>query len=309
MIAHYHFLRPWWLLAFLPWLLLMWQLWRKKTSSQAWSAVCDSHLLDHLLKHTHTKRHYQMALLAVSSALMIISLAGPCWSRLPVPTWQAKDARVVVLDMSSSMMAGDLSPNRLSRALFKLQDLFKHRDAGLFALVVFTGEPFVVSPLTDDGNTIATLLQTLTPDIMPVDGLRLDSALTQAATLIANAGFASGQILVLTANPPDSPALTVAKELAAKHIDTSVLPMIADKELGSLYKPLATAGHGLLLPFSDTNEDLTQWLAASGKHAHYVRSQHDEFPIWRDEGRWFLLPALLLLLPVFRRGWLQGITS
>lgn len=308
MTEYYHFLRPWWLLAFVPWFFIMWQLWQKKTGSQAWSAVCDSHLLAHLLKDTQATRRYPIVLLAISSLLMIISLAGPCWSRLPAPVWQTQEARVVLLDMSSSMMAGDVSPNRLSRALFKLQDLFKHRDAGQFALVVFTGEPFVVSPLTDDGNTISALLQTLTPDIMPVDGLHLDSALRQAATLITNAGFSSGQILVLTANRPDAEALRIAKELAFKKMNTSVMPVIADKTLMALYQPLATAGKGMLLPFSDTTDDINQWLSI-GKQTRYVRSPYHEFPVWRDEGRWFLFPALLALLPVFRRGWLQRIMS
>lgn len=50
MIADFHFLRPWWLLMILPLFGLIWILWQQKPKLHAWSEVCDSHLLNHLLQ-------------------------------------------------------------------------------------------------------------------------------------------------------------------------------------------------------------------------------------------------------------------
>ncbi|WED44711.1 VWA domain-containing protein [Legionella cardiaca] len=307
MMTEFHFLRPWWLLTLLPLLYLGWYLWRQKPQMEAWAAICDRHLLERLVvSKGKTNRHWAFWLLLASALCMIISLSGPTWSRLPVPVYKQIQPRVLVLDMSDAMLAHDLSPNRLSRAKFKLHDLFKRRDIGQVGLIVYSGEPFVVSPLTDDGQTIDALLASLSPDIMPVEGHQLNTALEEAGQLIKQAGFHRGQILVLTAETPSTAAIAVAKELANERIITSILPIKADKNLNPLFQEFAAAGQGALLPFTDDSGDLDKWLAINSGNQFHL-DQQDDIPLWRDEGRWFLLPALLFLLPVFRRGWLQRV--
>lgn len=310
MFGDFHFLRPWYLLLVIPLLGLAWKLWRQNPRLQAWRAICDPHLLAHLTQRTGgSKRRAALLCLFLSGLLMCISIAGPAWLRLPVPSYRAIQPRILVLDMSDNMLEQDLSPDRLTRAKFKLHDLLSRPDGGQFGLVVFTGEPFVVSPLTDDGNTIDSLLETLRPEIMPVGGQQLDTALQKAGELITQAGFSTGQILVLTASPPDSAAIAMAAQWHRKGINTSVMPVIAEKTLSSMFKPLATAGHGMLLSFADSRDDLETWLATTSDTRQLSRSELNDIPLWRDEGRWFLLPALMFLLPVFRRGWLQRIDS
>jgi Ca-activated chloride channel homolog len=310
MINSFHFLRPWWFLGLIPLVLLIVRLWRQNSQLHAWSVICDSHLLAQLIQNRGTtKRRGALVLFFISSLLMIISLAGPAWSRLPVPAYHQIQPRVLILDMSDSMLVRDLTPDRLSRAKFKLYDLLSQKEAGQFGLVVYTGEPFVVSPLTEDSNTITSLLQALTPDIMPVSGHQLDKALEQAAQLIKQAGYTRGQLLVLTGTPPDSAALNTAEKFADKGIFTSVMPIVAEQTLTSLFQPLAKAGKGELLLVSNTPENLIKWLKVSNDNQQFVRSQQNDIPLWRDEGRWFLLPALILLLPVFWRGWLQRVDS
>jgi len=309
-ITEFHFIRPFWLLALLPLLLVAWRLLRQIPLLDAWSEVCDPHLLPYLMQmNGRSKRTLSVLLLLSSAACMVMGLAGPTWSRLPVPTYQTIQPRVVVLDLSDSMLMNDLLPNRISRAKFKLHDLFQYQHAGQFGLVVYTGEPFVVSPLTDDAQTIDALLTSLTPDIMPVKGNRLDYALEQAKKLITQAGFVQGDVLVLTAEVPSVKAVTIAKTLAKEGIYTSVMPILGNQSSGLLFQPLANSGHGKLISFSDTSSDLKQWLAATKLHQTFGTHSQDDIPMWRDEGRWFLIPSLLFMLPVFRRGWLQRMNS
>ncbi|MGQ3891597.1 vWA domain-containing protein [Legionella sp. CNM-4043-24] len=310
MMADFHFLRPFWLLALLPLSYLFWRVWQQRSFSQAWSAVCDPHLLKHLLRgHGESRRHLAVLCLFLSGLFAIIALSGPAWVRLPVPTWNVQQPTVVLLDLSDSMLVNDVSPNRLTRARFVLHDLFTGAHAGQFGLVVYTGQPFVVSPLTEDGKTIDALLQALSPDIMPVGGQDLSSALEQGADLIHQAGFQQGKLLVLSATPPDSRANNVAKKLAAKSIDTSVMPIMADQAAAPMFQPLAKAGHGTLLTYPDTNNELARWMQSNSHRQEFTRSEQNDVAVWRDDGRWFLIPALVFLLPVFRRGWLLRVAS
>ncbi|ETO92188.1 vWA domain-containing protein [Legionella oakridgensis] len=309
-MIEFHFIRPFWLFSFVPLALFAWFLLQYKPAMQAWGEVCDNHLLPYLIKsHGRSKRMTSLMLLMMSAALMIIALAGPTWSRLPVPTYKSIQPRVLILDMSEQMLEKDLSPDRFTRAKFKLHDLFKHKEAGQFGLVVYTGEPFVVSPLTDDAETIDALLSSLAPDIMPVEGNRLDTALEQAGKLITQAGFNNGDVLILTAMPPSSAAINEARRLANQGIHTSVMPIVKSSFPESLFQPLAVAGQGELIAFSDTSTDMEKWLRTTGKSHQFSADLQHDIPVWRDQGRWFLVPALLLLLPVFQRGWLQRITA
>ena len=288
----------------------MWRVLRRTSAKNAWSDVCDSHLLPYLIKNNKHHNHTQPLLLLIACAqLMILSLTGPTWSRLPVPTFQQSQPRIIVLDMSEGMLVNNPSPSRLTRAKFKLHDLFQHKNAGQFGLVAYTAEPFVVSPLTDDGKTIDALLPVLTPDIMPLKGNRLSLALEQARQLITQAGFQSGDILVLTAHEPSETAIDTAQTLARDGMHTSIMPILRDRTLHASFKRLAAAGQGYLIPFSDTDSDLNQWLKTSHMRQRAIINSQQNIPIWQDQGRWLLIPALLLLLPVFRRGWLQRINS
>lgn len=311
MFSEFHFIRPYWLLALLPLLPFAWQILKKHLNTNAWTEVCDPHLLPLLMQQKPRLKRQAPTLMVLMSALfMIISLSGPSWSRFPVPTYQPVQPRVLLLDLSEAMLEDDLKPNRLNRAKFKLHDLLAQRHAGQFGLVVYTGEPFVVSPLTDDSQTIDALLSMLTPDIMPIGGDRLDAALKEAAKLITQAGFNDGNILVMTSRAPTTEAVDSASLLRSDGINVSIMPILGrDKPLNPLFERLASAGGGELISLTDTSDDLNQWLKATRSHRHYSADLNHKIPVWRDQGRLFIWPALLLFLPVFRHGWLQRISS
>jgi len=307
-MAEFHFLRPSWFWAILPMIVVFSALLKQKTAVKVWAQICDAHLLQPLLLQRGRKnKGFTVTLLFLSMLCMLIALAGPTWSKITVPIYQHLKPRLLLLDLSSSMLDNDLSPNRLTRAKFKIHDLLTQADAGQFGLMVYSDEPFIVSPMTDDAQTIDVLLSTLSPDILPVDGNRLEQALLEAKSMFTEAGAAFGEILVLTAHAPSAAAVDAAQQLGKDGYHVSVLPLTQGKAAVASFAPLARAGRGAVIPFTDTAEDIKHWLAIEHKHAVYELKQHDDVSLWHDEGRWFLLPGLLLLLPVFRRGWLERI--
>lgn len=310
MEANFTFLRPYWWLLLIPFSVFAWRLLQqKKLRHNAWAKVCSPELLPYVCQTKPQGQYYFVILCLLGSALcMIFSLAGPSWSFDRVPTFQTLQPRVIVLDLSNTMLEKDLLPNRLSRAKFKLHDLFKKHQPGQFGLVVYTGEPFVVSPLTEDSQTIDALLPMLSPDIMPVGGNKLDSALTEAQLLIEKAGFLDGHVLVLTAKSPTNVEIDAARRLHAKGIHVSILPILPESQShNALFERFAAAGGGELLTYRSAPVDIETWLKKTQMHSKFQENNQNEVLIPRDQGRYFILGSLLLLLPVFRRNGLQRV--
>lgn len=305
MMHAFHFLRPWWLLGLIVIAAIGYLLARRESLLRGWSEICDELLLKHLQQRKgQSKRMTSLTLVLASFGFMILSLSGPTWHQYPVPSYKPVLPQVVLLDMSQKMQEQDLTPDRLTRAKFKLHDILMRKDVGQFGLIVFSGEPFVVSPLTDDGETIDALLSALTPDVMPVQGYNLATALKEAQKLIVQAGYQEGEILVMSADVPDRKAMDEARTLASMGVYSSIMPVRADADLNPLFQQFAQAGEGALLKYTPDSTDLNRWLERNSHKTRHLGHQ-DDIPLWRDEGRWFLLPALFCLLPVFRRGWVQ----
>ena len=198
-MAEFHFLRPGWLLAFIPLTLFLCWLARRARAGGAWEGVCDKALLPHILVAGRGRAgRMPLFLLGLGAALGIIALAGPAWERLPRPVFERQAALVIALDLSYSMYARDIQPSRLERARFKIADLLALRREGQTALLVYAGGPFTVAPLTSDGNTIKAQLAALSPEIMPVPGSEAGPAIDAAMALMAQGGHGAGHILLVT---------------------------------------------------------------------------------------------------------------
>lgn len=75
-----------------------------------------------------------------------------------------------MMDMSMSLYATDIKPNRLTQARYKALDLLSLWKEGLTGMVAYAGDAYTISPLTSDINTIKSQVPNLSPDIMPYQG-------------------------------------------------------------------------------------------------------------------------------------------
>lgn len=322
-LALVHFIRPYWLLL-LPLAVIMPWLWKRtRRPSGDWTAVCDPHLLRWLSvsQASGTTRVGGRWLAGAAVLISVLALAGPSWQKLPDSSFSARDARVIVLDVSRSMLAQDLRPNRLTRARFRLADLLEMTAEGQVGLVAFAGDAYVVSPLTSDMNTIANLLPALQSDIVPVAGSRVDRALVMAAVLLGRAGLSRGEILLVT-DAADAADAARAKDLRNDGIITSVLGVgtvegapipsgagfvsdrsgnvvIARLNRASL-QAVAEAGGGRYLELGAGARGTSLWLDSAG--SEFARREGALGERWQDAGPWLVLLLLPLALFGFRRG-------
>lgn len=198
-IQNFQFIRPQWLWLFVP-ILVGYTLKLKYAKDQnIWQQIIPKHLYQQMIvsKAMHkSNRFMHVAMLGLLIA--IVAIAGPSWEKLPQAVYQSQIGKVILMDMSMSLRATDLSPNRLTRARFKAIDLVNEVKEGETGLVAYSGDAFVVSPLTDDINNLKTLIPVLSPEIMPTQGSNALIGLQQAASLLENAGYNRGQIYWIT---------------------------------------------------------------------------------------------------------------
>ncbi len=323
----FHFLNPDWLWALLPLPLLLWGLGRRDGDLAAWRGVIQPHLLPHLVSGAGGRSALSLVLLALGWVLAVLALADPTWERQPTPLLKSRDARVVVLDLSQSMTTPDLPPSRLARARFKVADILARNRDGQSALVAFAGDAFVVSPLTEDGATIAALLAALEPGIMPVQGSRADLGLKKAGELLVQAGLKEGEVLLI-ADEADGRAETAARALREGGFRVSVLGVgtaegapLPDGRGGFIsgadgkpvvvtlgeepLRALAEAGGGRYARIGAGDEDLERLLPPAGSRLSREAETTDlEGERWQEQGPLLALPLLPLAALAFRRGWL-----
>ena len=198
-LNQFHFLRPKLFIALVPLMLLV-LLIRKTTAKQSgWQSVIPSHLYQYMvIGKNEMGAKPPMWMLALVWIISVIALAGPTWERLPQPVYQLKMGHVIVIDMSLSMRATDMTPDRLTRAKYKAIDLVNAIGEGEMGLVAYAGDAFVISPLTEDAGNITTLIPSLSPEIMPVPGSDPLLGIESASELLTNAGYNSGMIYWIT---------------------------------------------------------------------------------------------------------------
>ena len=323
-----HFIRPEWLLALLPLAIILWALWRQHQSNSAWNRYIAPHLAKILVTEGTQKSRRPLHILAFTWVIATLALAGPALNKQSLPVFAAEQGRVLVMDMSVSMFATDLAPNRLTQTKFRATDLLRGLKEGETGLIAFAGDAFTISPLTRDTGTLLNLLPTLSPDIMPVLGSNLAAALTQAKNLLAQGGHLRGDIIVMTdgitprqfdeansalagsqyrlaimgfGSPQGAPIRLPDGQLQR---DSSNEVVVAKTDFGLLQK-LADNHNGIMIPNRADGQDLAQlqhWLSDSGD----AKATDLDGETWQDLGPYL---ALLLLIPTllsFRQGMLAN---
>lgn len=324
-MSEFHFLRPLWFLALIPALWLIIALWRKQTSGTAWNTVFDQQLLANLwLESPQKSTRLPLVMLAIGWLLAVFILAGPVWERQPEQVWQSQMSRVVILDLSPSMNANDIAPTRLERARFKIMDILTRSTEGRTGLVVFAGDAHVVTPLTEDNETIKNLISALTTEIMPVKGDAAAPALKMAGDLLNLTGIHQGEILLISDGIADpATALTQARKLREQGYRLSVLG-IGTEQGGTMrhdgiaefvrFDPtplheLSRAGGGAFSLMTADEQDLNRLIPNITATDSFDKVESNAVERWIEYGVWLLPLILLLTATAFRRGWLMGFAA
>ncbi|WP_224067602.1 VWA domain-containing protein [Vibrio penaeicida] len=323
-MADFLFMNPYWLLGILPAIAL--SFWIKKGSSS--KGLIASHLAQ-AMGISQNRARYIHHFWFVFWSISCIALAGPSFEKQTRPAFNVSHARVLVLDMSRSLYANDIKPNRLQQLKYKALDLLPEWKEGSTGLVVFAGGAYTISPLTTDSQTLASLIPDLKPEIMPHQGSNVVAAVELAIKLMSDAGHQKGDIILLADELTEAQAKSVTKllgnswRMSAVAIGTEqgapiLLPegellkspsgntVIAKTEFDG-FNLVARHSGGVFSPLRGDGKDVEAISALSITPSTSSDSDSQEISDRINNGYW-LLPALVIAaLGLFRKGFVFAI--
>lgn len=323
----FHFLRPWWLMALVPAVVLALTLWYQKHRARQWQQIVAPELLKYLLdgQTTRINPFYLLALL-VSWVIACLAMAGPSWEKRPVAVEKNQQALVIMLDLSPSMMSEDLKPSRLVRARLKLIDLLRERKDGQTALLVYAGDVHVVTPLTDDVETIINIIPALHPNVMPAEGSNTEAAVERGLKLLKDAGIPQGDLLLMTDGVIADAQYSIIETMKQNGqyrlsvmgvggteptpIPSSKGGFVRDGKRGivttqlnvSELQTLANQTRGRYRTLSNNSSDIDYLMNLPAPKKQETQKVDREFDSWYDRGHWLVILLLPVVLYCFRRG-------
>ncbi len=281
-------------------------------------------LLPRLLCGVRRKRQgIKAALLVAVVTLSILALARPRWGF----QWEEVKRRgvdiVVAVDLSQSMMASDVDPNRLERAKREIQDLLTMLQGDRIGLVAFAGSSFIQCPLTLDYGAFNIFLDGLAPDLIPVPGTAVARAIETSLSAF-DPKLRTSKAVILITDGEDHAGDPLAAARKAKKAGVKIFTIGIGKRAGAPI-PLAGPGGGfkkdrsgdLVLTRLDEETLKKIALTTGGAYVHSVTGDMDLQSIylkgiregmeqtelatsrkkrWMERFQWPLLAAVFVLL-------------
>ncbi|MBS0651180.1 MAG: VWA domain-containing protein [Verrucomicrobia bacterium] len=331
-LSQLHFAQPLWLWTLLA-VPLIWVLFFLYNKDQhpihQLESFIDKHLLPHLLLNNHDKKKKLITHLAVWSfawSCLAFGLAGPRWDFRDIVTFRRDQSLAVLLDLSESMNAQDVSPSRLRRAKQKIEDLLNLSKGVRVGLIAFAADPHMIVPLTEDKEAIRHLLSSLETDLVYVQGSKLAPALEMAATLFNNDPGTNNAIVVISDGGfEDGSAIHTAQKIAEKGIVIHTLgigtlegaalkdsygaivkkngsPVISKLER-ERFREISKIGRGRYFD-ADHSEQIALLFEDLEKRSELQQQMEKKQRFWEERFYLFLLPALPFFLLWYRRGFI-----
>ena len=224
---------------------------RRITAASAWSSA-----LGNLARR---RARWTPAILAVGGALAAVAFAGPRGGPRSVVSESRALNLVIAVDVSRSMLAEDVAPSRLQRAVREARRLVEDLPGDRLGLIAFAGKSYILSPLTVDGGAVEMYLDALDPDIASEGGTSLSAVLRQGSELLTATRDGADRVLVVftdgEAHDSLDDALAAARALARQGI---TLILVAEGGVEPVRIPIRDQNGALLEYKLDENGEVVR---------------------------------------------------
>lgn len=285
-------------------------------------------LLERLAERaSNLRRVMKFVLLAAAVALISVGLANPqIGTRLEDVKQEGVDI-FIALDVSLSMKAQDIKPNRLEKAKLELRNLISRLAGDRVGLIVFAGEAFVQFPLTTDYSAANMFVDIIDVNSVPVPGTAIGDAIDRAVASFDFKDQTTKVLVIMTdGENTEGDAIDAAKEAAAKGVliytiglgspDGAPIPIYNSSGLQVDFKrdksgnvvvskldeaglqQIAEIGHGKYYRGTNSQDELD----AIYKDINSLQKREfgvKQFTDFESRFQWFLAPAVLLLIAEF----------
>jgi Ca-activated chloride channel family protein len=233
---------------------------------------------------------------------------------------------IVCIDVSNSMLAQDLSPDRLTRAKYALEKMIDGLEGDRLGLVIFAGEAYVQLPITTDYSAAKLFLSSIGPGMVPVQGTNVSDAIKKASESFSNdEGKNRAIILITDGENHDSEAVQAAEEAGKNGIMINTIgigsengvpiPLIENgvvkgyrkdkqgqtvitKLNTNLLKTIASKANGVFVQASQADIGLGAVLDKIGE-LDKVQLENKMYTDYEDQFQWFLGLSLVLFFIEF----------
>jgi Ca-activated chloride channel family protein len=264
------------LLLLLPVLIALWiirAVWRRKALQKLGNSILISQLMP---EYSATRPVVKFIFQLLALVSIIIILARPQFgSRLEEVKKQGVEV-IIALDVSNSMLAEDIQPDRLTRAKQALSRLIDNLENDKIGLIVFAGDSYTQIPITTDYISAKMFLSTISPDMVPKQGTAIGSAIDLGMRSFTPGEGKSKAMIIITdgENHEDDP-VAKAEEAAKAGI---VIHTIGIGSSEGVPIPFSTGGKKDYLKDNEGNtvitrldEDILKKIAVNGG-GNYVRA-------------------------------------
>lgn len=226
--------------------LVLYSAWQRRRGLRTFA---DAHLLPRLAPRISVIRVFCKAmLLSGCLAALAFALAGPRWGEREQQVFRRGIDVMVVLDVSKSMLARDLAPNRLERAKLSLRDdLLPELGGDRIGLITFAGVPVLKCPLTNDYGFFRLVLDEVNTDSVPRGGSLIGDALRAAGDAFRDKLDTHRIILLITdGEDHESYPIEAARELWEKKKIPVIAVALGDEREGARIPVRADGGERYL---------------------------------------------------------------
>ena len=235
----------------------------------------DAELMAQLMPDASKSRPVvKFSMLMVVLVLLIVAVARPQFGQKEKIVKRQGCEVMVALDISNSMLAEDVAPNRLDRAKQMLSKMMDNMVDDKVGLVLFAGEAFTQLPITCDYVSAKMFLNTITPSLIPTQGTAIGAALERSILSFGSQESDAGRAIILITDGENHEDDAIAAATKAKEMGIKVFVVGIGKPEGSPIPKPGTNDYfkdrsGQVV-VSRLNEDMCQQIAQAGQGL-YVR--------------------------------------
>ena len=277
----------WWLIT-IPVFVITYIVYTKRKQRQL-TEFGDPELMAQLMPDASKSRPiWKFGMLIVALILLIVAAARPQYGQKEKTVKRQGIEVMVALDISNSMLAEDVAPNRLDRAKQMLSKMIDNMVDDKVGLVVFAGDAFTQLPITCDYVSAKMFLNTISPTLIPTQGTAIGAALQTAITSFGAQESEAGRAIILITDGENHEDDAIAAAKKANELGMQVFVIGIGKPEGApIPKPGTNdyfkdrAGQVVV---SRLNEEMCQQIAVAGNGA-YVRCDNTNTAMraWQQE--------------------------
>lgn len=304
-------------------LFIMYVYWKKKVLKRFGDMDVTGRLMPF---KSSSKRVVKFIILMVAYTFLVIGVANPqVGSKLEKVQRKGADL-VIALDVSNSMLAQDIRPDRLERAKQAISKLIDRLGGDRIGIVIFAGKAYVQLPITSDYAAAKMFLSTVSPDIVPVQGTAIGEAITLASNSFSDEEHSKAIIVITDGENHEGNAVEAAEKATEMGINVYTIGMglpdgapvpvyneskqltgykkdkngttVISKLNETMLQQIAAAGNGKFLMANNRRDGLETMLEEINK---LEKSEFETrmFSDYEDRFQYFLAVAILLLVLEF----------